>query len=69
MGRRSILVALMGGLVLIVIGAALAARHAGFNGTAVMITVGMLCGPGVAAVALVAACSLVGPQSIEMHEG
>ncbi len=61
--------ALIGGLVVMLAAATLAVRHAGFNGTAVIITVGMLCGPGVAAAALVGACSLLGPQPVEVRKG
>lgn len=68
MARRRLLVTLLGGLALVSLLLGLAAHHVGVNDTALLITVGMFCGPAVAASALVGACSLLDVQAVEVRE-
>lgn len=68
MTKRRLFVTLVGGVALVLLATALVAQHVGVNETALFITVGMLCGPALAASALVGACSLLGLKPVEIRE-
>jgi Na+/H+-dicarboxylate symporter len=69
MARRGLFVTLVGGLALALLVAALVVQHMGVNETAFIITIGMLCGPAVAASMLVGACSLLELRALDVREG
>lgn len=69
MAKRHLFMVLVGGVALVLLASALVVQHVGINETAFIISVGMLCGPALAASALVGACSLSGLHSVDIREG
>lgn len=69
MAKRGLFMALVGAVTLALLVAALVLQRVGVNETAFIITIGMICGPAIAASALVGACSLLELRAVDVREG
>lgn len=69
MAKQGLFMTLAGGATLVCVLTALVIQRVGINETAFIITIGMLCGPAVAASVLVGACSLLGFRAVDIREG